>query len=92
MPMIEITKPSKHARPSHRFETPRLIIRSGVPADAVAIEAIRSNPLNNPFGGVHEPDKSIEQVIKSLEAQRISTAEGENAWVSVSFHVERKAI
>jgi hypothetical protein len=90
--MAEITQPPKHARPSHRFETPRLIIRSGVPADAVAIEAIRSNPLNNPFGGVHEPNKSIEQVIKSLEAQQISTAEGKNAWVSVSFHVDRNAI
>ncbi|PSS14773.1 hypothetical protein M430DRAFT_35670 [Amorphotheca resinae ATCC 22711] len=75
--------PPAHARPFHSFTTPRLIIRSCLPSDAKQIQAIRSNPLNNPYGGVNEPDLPVEVQVQRLEAQQISTAKGENAWMVI---------
>ncbi|KAG0647884.1 hypothetical protein D0Z07_6074 [Hyphodiscus hymeniophilus] len=76
------SKPT-NARPFHSITTPRLILRSGVPQDARAVATIRSEPLNNPHGGVHEPDLPIETQAQRLLEQQESTAAGKNAWMQI---------
>jgi RimJ/RimL family protein N-acetyltransferase len=66
--------PPPHARPSHRLETPRLIFRSAIPSDAKAVCVMRSEPLNNPFGGVQEPNLTAEVQAERFEKQKESTA------------------
>lgn len=86
---MSTTSPPAHARPFHTILTPRLIIRSCVPSDAVQIRTIRANPLNNPFGGVMSPDLPLSVQQKRLEAQQLSTARGENAWMVVILKDEK---
>jgi RimJ/RimL family protein N-acetyltransferase len=81
--------PSPHARPSHRITTSRLVLRSGIPSDAKAVATMRSEPLNNPHGGVHEPDLSIEIQAERLLSQQESTAQGKNAWMQILLKPER---
>src|ERR1700722_3646155 len=88
---MSTTSPPAHARPFHTILTPRLIIRSCVPSDAVQIRTIRANPLNNPFGGVMSPDLPLSVQQKRLEAQQLSTARGENAWMVVILKDEKGA-
>ena len=72
-----------HARSFHQINTPRLIIRSGLPSDAKPFTIIRRETLNNPHGGVHEPDLDEEVQKSRLENQKISTANGENAFMVI---------
>ena len=82
------SSPPSHARPSHCLTTPRLILRSGIPSDAKAVCIVRSEPQNNPHGGVHEPDLSAEVQAQRIEAQKDSTAEGRNAWMQIILKPE----
>ncbi|CAD6444600.1 a1d48dd4-2044-4ba3-bdf5-d99bbf99218f-CDS [Sclerotinia trifoliorum] len=77
------TRPPHWARPSHNFTTPRLILRSALPSDARPFTIVRNDPQNSPFGGVVDPDLSTEVQAQRLEAQKISTAAGRNAWLVV---------
>jgi len=63
------THPPAHARPFHKIETPRLIFRSTLPSDAEPFAKIRSGPMNNPFGGVVDPDLTVKVQRQYLEAQ-----------------------
>ncbi|KAJ8067319.1 hypothetical protein OCU04_004672 [Sclerotinia nivalis] len=74
-------RPPHWARPSHNFTTPRLILRSAFSSDARSFTTVRNDPKNSPFGGVVDPDLSIEVQAQRLEAQKISTAAGKNAWL-----------
>jgi RimJ/RimL family protein N-acetyltransferase len=82
------SSPPSHARPSHTLTTPRLILRSGIPTDAKAVATIRSEPLNNPYGGIHEPDLSTSVQAERLLSQQESTAKGETAWVQIILKPE----
>jgi RimJ/RimL family protein N-acetyltransferase len=75
--------PPSHARPFHQINTPRLIIRSGLPSDAKPFATIRQEPLNNPYGGVHEPDLDEEVQRSRLKEQKTSTANGHNAFMVI---------
>jgi RimJ/RimL family protein N-acetyltransferase len=77
-----------YVRPSHILTTPRLLLRSGIPADAKAVATMRSEPLNNPHGGVHEPDLPVSIQAERLEEQQTSTAKGENAWLQIILKPE----
>lgn len=75
-------KPS-HARPSHTISTPRLTLRSALPSDAGPFCQIRSHLLNNPFGGVVNATISEEKYRDGLDAEKIRTSEGKNAFINV---------
>lgn len=75
--------PPAHARPFHTITTPRLLIRSCIVSDALGVNTLRSEPLNNPFGGVVDPDLPVSVQEERIEAQKISTAEGKNAWMVI---------
>ena len=72
-----------HARPFHVIHTPRLIIRSSIVSDALAVNILRTEQLNNPFGGVVNPDLSVDVQRERIAADAITTAEGKNAWMVV---------
>ncbi|KAF7870264.1 hypothetical protein EAF04_004012 [Stromatinia cepivora] len=76
-------RPPHWARPSHNFTTPHLILRSALSSDAHPFTLVRNDPQNSPFGGVVDPDLSTEVQAQRLEAQKISTAAGKNAWLVV---------
>ncbi|CZR53503.1 uncharacterized protein PAC_03382 [Phialocephala subalpina] len=78
-------QPPSHARSSHRIETPRLILRSASVNDAKPFALIRSDPLNNPFGGVVNATLPEEEQRRRLAAQTESTAAGKNAWVNIIY-------
>ncbi|KAE8442480.1 hypothetical protein EG329_003323 [Mollisiaceae sp. DMI_Dod_QoI] len=83
--MTSSTPPS-HARPSHHLITPRLILRSGHPhaaTDARPFSLVRSDPLNNPFGGVVNATLPEDEQRRLIEGQAISTAEGKNAFLNI---------
>ncbi|KAJ3111422.1 hypothetical protein HK100_002695 [Physocladia obscura] len=75
--------PPAHARASHRFETPRLILRSTEVDDAEALTLVYGDPLNNPLGFVIDDKRSVAEHRASIEKQILSTARGENAWLVV---------
>ena len=75
------SSPPAHARPSHTIHTPRLLIRSSKPSDALAVNILRTEPLNNPFGGVVDPDLTLDMQRERFAADAITTAEGKNAWM-----------
>ncbi|KAB8295056.1 hypothetical protein EYC80_006996 [Monilinia laxa] len=56
------------ARPSHKLQTPRLTLRSALPSDAL------------PFALIH---LAVEVQAQRLEAQKISTAAGKNAFLVI---------
>jgi len=69
--------------PSHRIETFRLIIRSGVPSDAPAIAALLSAPENNPFT---PPDTgAVEEYLGRLERWASKRAEGNFSFMVVTL-------
>lgn len=70
-----------HIRPFHTINTPRLLIRSSIVSDATAIQKIRTDPLNSPFGGVVNPDLTVNEQAERIAADTITTAEGKNAWM-----------
>jgi RimJ/RimL family protein N-acetyltransferase len=70
-----------HARPSHAIRTPRLLIRSTVVSDALAVTFIRTDKLNNPFGGVVESGITLVEQQERIAGNIITTAEGKNAWM-----------
>jgi RimJ/RimL family protein N-acetyltransferase len=75
------TLPPAYARPSHAIRTPRLLIRSTRVSDALAMNIIRTDKLNNPFGGVVEPGITVEVQRERIAGNSITTAEGKNAWM-----------
>jgi len=75
--------PPSHARRFHKITTPRLILRSAYVSDVRPFTLLRSDPLNNPFGGVKDPNLTIEQQTVNIEAQAHSNANGQNAWLVV---------
>jgi RimJ/RimL family protein N-acetyltransferase len=75
--------PPAYARPFHTIRTPRLLIRSGIPSDALAVKTLRGDPRNSPFGGVVEADLPVSVQRQRLENQAASTAAGKNAWTVV---------
>lgn len=85
-------QPPHWSRPSHNFTTPRLILRSALSSDAHPFTIIRNNPQNRPFGGVVDPDLSTEVQAQRLEAQKISTAAGKNAWLVVILKEDSEEI
>ncbi|KUJ08930.1 uncharacterized protein LY89DRAFT_314971 [Mollisia scopiformis] len=78
-----MSTPPSHARPSHTILTPRLILRSASPNDARPFSLIRSNPLNNPFGGVVNATLPESEQRRRLAAQAETTAAGKNAWMNI---------
>jgi hypothetical protein len=60
-----------------------LLIRSCVVPDAPQINTLFTEPRNNPFDGVVDPDAPVSVQEQKLEAQRLSMARGENAWMAV---------
>jgi len=77
--------PSDHPTrlPSYRIETPRLIIRSGVPSDAPAQAALLSAPENHPFT---PPDSgAVEEHLGRLERWASKRAEGNFAFMVVTL-------
>ncbi|MCJ1411590.1 hypothetical protein MMC19_005680 [Ptychographa xylographoides] len=66
---------------THNLETPCLIIRSAIPSDAIAIAALRSNPLNN----VLEPgiDLTPELYRNRIADWQVAAGKGESAFMVV---------
>lgn len=75
------SSPPPHARPFHTIHTPRLLIRSCKVSDAKVLHTLRTEPLNNPFGGVREPDITVAVQAERLADSVKTTAEGKNGWV-----------
>ena len=79
-PIMATSSRPAHARPSHAIHTPRLLIRSAKVSDALAINILRTEPLNNPFGGVVDSELTLDVQRERIAAQATTTAEGKNAW------------
>ncbi|KAK0634233.1 hypothetical protein B0T17DRAFT_611279 [Bombardia bombarda] len=71
-------------RPSHTITTPRLTIRTTVPADAPGIAALRSHPANNPYTKPDSPDPAA--YLERMRQWHAATAEGRSAFMVILLH------
>jgi RimJ/RimL family protein N-acetyltransferase len=69
--------------PSHRIETPRLIIRSGLPTDAAAQAALLSAPQNHPFTPPDSGD--VADHLRRLERWASKQTEGNFGFMVVTL-------
>jgi RimJ/RimL family protein N-acetyltransferase len=77
------SSPPSYARPFHTVHTPRLLIRSSIVSDALAVNIIRTEKLNSPFGGVVDPELTLSVQRERIASDAITTAEGKNAWMVI---------